>query len=261
MTKVLFLLSAVVMVVAGFFIYQNKETFVATRLAAQENYNLITAELNKLGKLAEEVNQLKSQVATITTEAGTEQQRLEQINIKMRNAEKDAAAATSELEKLQGKIAEYRKQMDELPKGVSPETINEDINKRKAILAENEAKLVEVQKQAEQKEAEIKRTQNELDSIVRRIEERRKAFDRNSLTATVAAVNNDWGFVVISSGEDKGITEDTKLIVTRGTQPIGKLKIVSVEGNRTIANIIPESLRSGLSIAPGDSVILETLTQ
>lgn len=261
MTKVFFLLSAVVMVVAGFFIYQNKETFSATRLATQENHNQITSEMNKLGKLAEEVNQVKGQVASISSEAGTEQLRLEQINIKMRAAEKEAANATAELEKLQGKIAEYRKQMDELPKGVSPETINEDINKRKALLAENETKLAEIQKQAEQKEAEIKRAQNELDSVVRRIEERRKSFDRNSMSATVAAVNNDWGFVVISSGEDKGITEDTKLIVTRGSQPIGKLKIVSVEGNRTIANIIQESLRSGLSIAPGDKVILETLTQ
>lgn len=261
MTKVLFLLSAVVMVVAGFFIYQNRETFVATRLGVQESDALITTEFNKLSKLAEEVNQTKSQVATISAEGTTEQQRLEQINIKLRNAEKDAATATTELEGLQGKIADYRKKMEELPVGVTPETINEDINKRKALIAENETKLAEIQKQAEQKEVEVKRAQSELDSIVRRIEERRKSFDRNSMSAVVSAVNNDWGFVVINGGENKGITEDTKLIVTRGSQAVGKLQIISVDGNRTIANIIPESLRSGLSIAPGDQVILETLTQ
>ncbi|TLD71013.1 hypothetical protein FEM03_08835 [Phragmitibacter flavus] len=261
MTKVLFLLSAVVMVVAGFFIFQNREAFVAARVDRQKNDGVIAAEMTKLSNLGDEVVQAKSQVATMTAELNTEQSRLEQINIKLRNAETQAANAAKELEVEQAKIAKYKKEMDGLPQGVTIETINEDINQRKATIAENETKMAEVQKVADQKEAEVKRVQNDLNSLVSRIEERRKSFDRNSMMATIVAVNNDWGFVVISSGEDQGITEDTKLIVTRGTQSLGKLNIVSVDGNRTIANIIPESLQAGLSIAPGDKVILETLAQ
>jgi peptidoglycan hydrolase CwlO-like protein len=261
MTKVLFLLSAVVMVVAGFFIFQNREAFKATRLERQQNDGVIASELAKLSTLGDEVVQSRSQVATITNEVSAEQSRLEQINIKLRNAETKAANAAKELEAEQMKIAKYKKEMDDLPQGVNLETINEDINKRKATIVENETKLAEIQKVVDQKEAEVKRVQNDLASLKNRIEERRKSFDRNSMTATIVAVNNDWGFVVIAGGEEQGISEDTKLIVSRGTQALGKLNIVSVEGNRTIANIIPESLRSGLSIAPGDKVILETLAQ
>jgi hypothetical protein len=81
------------------------------------------------------------------------------------------------------------------------------------------------------------------------------------MSAMIVAVNNDWGFVVIDGGEDKGITADAKLLVTRGSDTIGRLSIIGVEGNKTVANIDQKSMRPGVAVAPGDRVILETLYQ
>ena len=75
------------------------------------------------------------------------------------------------------------------------------------------------------------------------------------------AVNNDWGFVVIDGGENKGITVDTKLLITRGQDTIGRLNIIGVDGNKTVANIDQKSVRPGLTVSPGDRVILESLYQ
>ena len=100
-----------------------------------------------------------------------------------------------------------------------------------------------------------------LDEVVTRIAARKKAFDRNSLTAHVVAVNNDWGFVIIDAGEKEGITPDTKLLVTRGTATVGKLSILTVAGGRTVANILGDTLAPGMAPAPGDKVILENLFQ
>ena len=97
--------------------------------------------------------------------------------------------------------------------------------------------------------------------MVKKIEDRKKSFDRNSLVARVVAVNDAWGFVVIDAGQSSGINEATKLLVTRGNQTVGKLSIVSVQGNRTVANILPETVASGLNVSPGDRVILENLYQ
>ncbi len=74
-------------------------------------------------------------------------------------------------------------------------------------------------------------------------------------------MNNDWGFVIVNAGQSRGITEATKLLVTRGSQTVGKLSIVSIQGNRTVANILPDTLAEGMTIAPGDRVILENLYQ
>ena len=103
--------------------------------------------------------------------------------------------------------------------------------------------------------------QKRLEDVVRKIEERRKNFDRNSLTARILAVNHDWGFVVIDAGKSTGLTQDTKLIVTRGALTVGKISVMSLEGSRAMAAIVPDAVINGLTIMPGDRVILENLVQ
>lgn len=261
MTKVLFLLSAVVMVVAGFFSYQNRETFINTRLERHKTDTEVDKEKKRYEGVANDVVAVKGKINTVNTELTTEQERLAQAKIKLRNAEADADRYQKDLESNQGKIADYKKQVDSLPPGVNMETINEDINKLKQGIADSEGEATKIQEQVVVKEGEVKKVQGTLDDIRQRIEARKKLFDRNSLTATIVAVNNDWGFVIIDGGQNKGITVDTKLIVTRGEQTIGRLNIVNVEGNKTVANIVQQSLRTGLAVAPGDRVILESLYQ
>ena len=144
---------------------------------------------------------------------------------------------------------------------MKPETLAEDLNKMKASIAELQGQAEAKKKEVEAEQTQVAVVDREKGEIVRKIEERKKAFDRNGLTARVIAVNLDWGFVVIDAGKAVGITQDTKLLVTRGTQTVGKLSILSVEGNRTVANILPDSLVAGMSPAPGDRVILENLVQ
>jgi hypothetical protein len=131
----------------------------------------------------------------------------------------------------------------------------------KEAIAHSENEVTKVQDLVTAKDADVKKTAARLESVMEKIESRKKLFDRNSMTATIVAVNNDWGFVVIDGGEDKGITADTKLLVTRGQETIGRLSIVGVDGNKTVANIDQKSIRPGVAVAPGDRVILETLYQ
>lgn len=261
MTKVLFLLSAVVMVVAGFFSYQNRETFIATRLSRHKTDADIKREKANFDRMADENAGLNVKKKGVETEVGTETERLAQAKIKLRNAESDASRYQKDLEGVQGKIADYKKELEGLPVGVSMDTLPEAINKLKQEIADSEGQVTKIQEQVAGKESEVKKVQGNLDDIRGRIEARKKFYDRNSLTATIVAVNNDWGFVVIDGGENKGITVDTKLLITRGTDTIGRLNIVNVERSRTVANIDQKSLRSGLVVSPGDKVILETLYQ
>jgi len=53
------------------------------------------------------------------------------------------------------------------------------------------------------------------------------------------------------------VTAGSRLIVRRGNQRIGTVKISSVSPNRTIVDIEIDSVTPGLSISPGDSVIFE----
>ena len=114
--------------------------------------------------------------------------------------------------------------------------------------------------EVKKEEAKIGDIQKRLADVERKIEDRRKLFERNSLQARILAVNSDWGFVVIDAGKASGLEQDTKLLVTRNRQTIGKISVMSVDGSRSVASIVPDAVLGNIGIAPGDSVILENLT-
>ena len=261
MTKVLLLLSAVVMAVACFFSYQNRTTFVQTRKDYNDNTTKISLEMKALSSIESDLNNVGTQRDSMKGELEQEDERLAQSKIKLKNAQSENERTAADLASTQAETKDLKDKTTNFPAGVTLETMAEDMNKLKQSVADNELKVGKLKEETTSKEKELKKEVAEQDEVTKRLEERKKMFQRNSLTSTVVAVNNDWGFVVIDGGRNQGITTDTRLIITRGSQTVGKLSIVSVENNKTVANIIHKSLHKGISVAPGDKVILESLYQ
>jgi peptidoglycan hydrolase CwlO-like protein len=261
MTKVLFILSAVVMLVATFFAYNNGRAFVEVRNTVSSTNVKVQAELNAARKSVDQVSQIAGQADGVNAELETEKERIKAQKLKIAQSDNDTKRTQEELDDRNSKLAELKVKLEKLPQGVKTETLVEDMNKIKKAIADLQVSAEEKKKEVDAEESQVAETRKGLDDLVRKIEERKKGFDRNSLSAQVVAVNSDWGFVIVNAGQSKGITEATKLLVTRGTQTVGKLSIVSVQGDRTVANILPDTLAEGMTIAPGDRVILEKLYQ
>ncbi len=261
MTKVLLLLSAVVMAIAGVFAYQNGRAYKEVRERTKTTHVKIRTGLATLQEAVDGVAKVTGDIAGVSTQKETEDEKLKSNKLKIAQTDSEAKRMEEDLKVKSGKMAELNSKLNSLPAGFNPKTIAEDLNKIKQ-------EIVELQTQAEAKKQEVAAEDKKvdevkkgLDEIVTRIVSRKKSFDRNSLTARVVAVNNDWGFVVIDAGEKEGITPDTKLLITRGTATVGKLSILSVDGGRTVANILGDTLAPGMAPAPGDKVILENLFQ
>lgn len=261
MTKVLFILSAVVMLVATFFAYNNGRAFVEVRDTVSATNNKVQTERNAAIKSVEQVTQVAEEVKGVQGELDSEAEKIKSQKLKIAQADNDIKRTQDELDGRNAKLAELKLKLDKLPQGVKPETLIEDTNRIKKAIADLQVEAEEKKKQVALEEAKVADTRKGLDELIRKIEERKKGFDRNSLSAQIVAVNSDWGFVIVNAGQSKGITEATKLLVTRGTQTVGKLSIVSVQGDRTVANILPDTLAEGMTVAPGDRVILENLYQ
>jgi uncharacterized protein (DUF3084 family) len=261
MTKVLFILSAVLILVSTFFAHQNGREFAKVRTdvaalnvqvqSALKDANAVVAEVDKVGG---EINKVKQELEI-------ESEKVKSQKLKIAQADNDTKLVTDKLDAANKKGNDLRTRLEKLPKDMKPETMVEQINGMKKSTAEYQAQAEAKKKEVEAEQAKIVDSRRVLDEIVKKIEDRKKSFDRNSLNARIVAVNSDWGFVVVNAGKTLGITEAAKLLVIRGTQTVGKLSIVSVEGERTVANIVPESISKGINIAPGDQVILENLYQ
>jgi small-conductance mechanosensitive channel len=261
MTKVLFILSAVLILVSTFFAHQNGREFAKVRTdvaalnvqvqSALKDANAVVADIDKVGG---EINKIKQELEI-------ESEKVKSQKLKIAQADNDTKLVSDKLDAANKKGNDMRTRLEKLPKDMKPETMVEQINGMKKSTAEYQAQAEAKKKEVEAEQAKMVDSRRVLDEIVKKIEDRKKSFDRNSLNARVVAVNSDWGFVVVNAGKTLGITEAAKLLVIRGTQTVGKLSIVSVEGERTVANIIPESISKGINIAPGDQVILENLYQ
>lgn len=261
MIKVLFILSAVLMAVATFFAHQNGRTLANTRTAKAGIHKAIKTEQGVLEGMVAQINQTIADVTRVQGEVDVEKEKLKSQKLKIAQAENESKRLQDDLDSNNTKLASLKAELDKLPPDVKPETLQEDINRIKQNIAELKAKADVKVQEVEAENAKVAAVQRSVDNYARKKEERQKAFERNSMTATVVAVNTDWGFVVVDAGEPEGITQSTKLIVTRGTQTVGKISILSVNGSRTVANILTDTVTPGLSIAPGDKVILENLYQ
>jgi hypothetical protein len=60
-----------------------------------------------------------------------------------------------------------------------------------------------------------------------------------TLRGKVLVVDPKWNFVVLDVGEAAGAKERGVLLVSRNSKLVAKVRITSVQGNRSVANIIP----------------------
>jgi hypothetical protein len=120
----------------------------------------------------------------------------------------------------------------------------------------------ELKKQLEEKDilttslqTKLKDQESQLTELVKREDQRRKKTMRTGLEGRILAVNQAWNFVVLSLGDRNGVIGNAEMLIKRGSQLIGKVRITSVEPSTSIADIIANSVRSGLTVQPGDTVI------
>lgn len=129
----------------------------------------------------------------------------------------------------------------------------------KDTLTENQNKKTELSTQlgsaAQAKQTQVAKVKEEEIFQVQRAQ--RLAL--NSLVATVIAVNKEWGFVMINAGRQHGVAADASLLVKRGNSRVARLRIVSLEESTVVADVVDESLVSGIEVQPGDKVIFESV--
>ena len=60
------------------------------------------------------------------------------------------------------------------------------------------------------------------------------------LKGKVLVVDPKWDFVVLDIGQNQGVVENGVMMVSRDSKLVAKVKIMSVQQNRSIANILPK---------------------
>jgi len=186
--------------------------------------------------------------ADLATQLTTSKGDLEKANADLKTAT-DAGAEKD------AKIASLQKQVDDFTNlgnvgggGGGSETPQGIVDQLKQQIAELEAQVASLQEKANTDKATITQLQTERKA-------REQKVMQKGLEGRVLAVNPAWNFVVLGIGDRQGVVSNAEMLVKRGDQYLGKVRVTSVEPSTSIADILVNTLPSGVSVQPGDSVI------
>ena len=202
----------------------------------------------------------------------------------------DLAHARSEVKRLQGEVDEYRKAtlgavagnipvptvQPAAPAVTAPQPAISDQEMEAKLEAMMAEKLLAQQERATAKEndlvSEMRALQLEADKQKQELDALRTEKERFSPTslsdqqnriaklpalARVSDVSSvsGYNFLVINAGENKGIEPGKTFSLRRGHMIVGAIEIDTVEEEECIANIVKDSVPTGVELKTGDEVV------
>ncbi|MEJ6580510.1 MAG: hypothetical protein QNL68_12015 [Akkermansiaceae bacterium] len=260
MKPLFYVLAVVAIGAAGFFGWnvnkEHAEQLIARNELITKNKNL-SADINKQEGLKKEADDA---LKVSQSESALAEQGLKAAKSNFEGFERTLDEISGLLEEANAEEAQVTKVKDSLQL-LFPDVELEQVPKVFADLSDQQKKLTaeseELQGFKERLENDVAKNKADIVRIEEKIVESRNRVAANTFQATVTAVDNDWDFVVIGAGEKSGLSSDSRLLVQRGGRLLGKLSINKLEANRAIADVVPDSLRAGVVLQPGDQVILE----
>lgn len=262
MTKALLAVCIVVSLCAAVLGYLNRGTLMDTRAELDTTKTQLASTQQQLEAAKkdieakkEEIAKLNSEKEQLTAELGETKSNLEKTKEELAAAtekatglEAELATAKTESEAKDAKIAELETQASTGGAATSVVEGGVDTKALQTELEETKTLLVAAQDRNTGLEAQIS-------EFKRKEEARQKSQMRQGIQGTILAVNQAWNFVVLSIGDRQGVVNNAEMLIQRGSQLIGKVRVTSVEPSTSIADVIVRTVPRGFSVMPGDTVI------
>ncbi len=267
MKAILYVLAIVVAGGAAFFSFSHSGKFEELQ---QERLSTIATNKSVIADAEVADKNIKDERALLTASKDKQETLISSISglkatgVALKN---EVAKLDEELEVQTGEFTQLEKTLEEvniilagLGGGVTLDNLAEKIAEIEQSKTDKQTRLEELETLVSGAQKTLASNRAESDRLVTRSVERSARISRNSMSAVVTAVNQEWGFVVIGAGSNSGFTPQTTLLVERDGRTVGRVRPSSIEPTQTIAEIDLDSLATGVRLQPGDRVILSTLT-
>lgn len=204
--------------------------------------------------------------AQVVAELNTTKQTLDTTKSELETTKTSLAGKTAEVEKATKDIADLNGKVSQREKEIADiKAANADFvafGKTMAEIKEVYAKLPVVTKERDVYTSENKILQVQVNKLENRIRE----IDKNSILAPavrlplglsgkVTSVDPRYEFIIISVGAKQGAKVDGEMMVTRGGELVGKVRIATVETDYSVANVIQSWKKK--DVVEGDTVVVQ----
>jgi hypothetical protein len=238
------LVGAVVAGVFGWMLIQKYTTTQTSLSQVQTSLTATMAKVKKVSKDLDDANSAKDQVTaqlstanaqidTDKTQLAAAQKAQDDLNTQLKQAQADEQAAKDAVTKITSDL------------GMSPEDA-------KAKIAKDEADIAAAQSQEKILQDQLQASQKQIADLQDAINRKPGGNMPPGISGKVTFVNRAWNFVVLNVGLSNGVVPNGELIVYRGRDFLGKVKVTSAEQNTSVADILPDA-KADIQI--GDDVL------
>jgi hypothetical protein len=232
---------------AGFFGWKLIQKYNTSQTSLTEVQSSLTTAQKKTAaatKDAQDANAAKDQA---TADLATEKTQLDDANSKVAAAQKTQDDLTAQIQSAKADTATAQANLQKVTDtlGMSPEDAKAAIQKAQSDLAaaQSQEKILQDQLQASEKQI------TDLQDAVNRS---KVGTMPPGISGKVTFVNRAWNFVVLNVGISNGVVPNGELIVYRGRNFLGKIKVTSAEATTAVADILPDA-KADIQI--GDDVL------
>lgn len=196
---------------------QERDTAQAGERAAKKDAR---EAKNRLDEATKEIASLTNELSVVSAKAVQQEQRANKASQALENT-------TRERNEAQQELAQWR------ATGLSPDQIQKTVETLKNITKERDVYLSENNL--------LLRNNSKLQSkLALLVDPTYEVPLPPGLKGKVIAVDPKWDFVVLDIGSQQRVLEGGEMLINRDGKLIAKVRITSVEPNRSIANIMPD---------------------
>jgi DNA repair exonuclease SbcCD ATPase subunit len=257
MGKFLVVLSIILTAASAVLGYLNHSRFVEARKSLVETEIAANQARTQLTKAQGDLKNTSQSLSAAVTEKDQLASKLSIAQGELERAKGQVDALNTDKNSLETQIAQLTTDL---------EAKNQELEQKGAGGAQTAAQATpDQQAQLAEQQTLITKLQGDLDSarsqlsvLTKKEQDRTQQRMRHGLSGRILAVNPAWNFVVLNLGDKNGVVNNAELLVKRGSQYIGKVRVTSVERSTSIADIVANSVPQGTTISPGDDVIYQS---
>ncbi len=252
MSKIFLIASAVLLLLSGGLSFANRSKLTASiddAKSARAEVNGARADAAKAKTaMTKAVNDAKESIQKATDAQGQlagVQSQVADLEGKVKTANDNTAAKDAQIADLNKKMSDALGKKASDPNAPN---IAQQIDELKR--SRDELQVVK-----DGLETQLKAAQGQVAEASRRNLARENGASMNGLRGRVLAVDRNWNFVVLDLGDRNGVNNNSTMLIQRGGNLVGKVRITSVEPSQSIADIIPNSVPAGITVQAGDTVV------
>jgi cell shape-determining protein MreC len=260
MGKFLVILSIVLTAVSAALGYLNQVKLAEVRKSASDAEIAAGQARTQLTKTQGDLKTASQNLASTVAEKDQLTSKLSGVQTELEKSKGQVAQLTSDRTSLETQVTQLTADLQAKTQDLEQKGGGGSANPAEAP-SDQQAQLAEQQTLITKLQGDLDSTRSQLATLTKEKQDRMRQKMRNGLEGRVLAVNPAWNFVVLSLGDKNGVVNNAELLIKRGNQLIGKVRVTSVEPSTSIADIVPNSVPQGTTISPGDDVIYQSVEQ